>query len=449
MAISSSAVWEVRTSGNDANGGVYTPFSGTDYSQQNAAQVSTSDGVTDGTTAKVVCASAPFTSYLAYFGNGINIGGVIYQVASNAGNSATTLYLDRVPPAASGQTVKLGGALATLGKAASVAAGGNVVWVRGGNYTVSANITVSNAASNRIALMGYGTARGDGGKPVLTAATGCTAVIAPSNGQTTVVNGFEINCASVANIGIAFSGNQACVQRCLVYNFLQYGISAFEVEQCEVRNGVSGATAGIFTNEGIALGNYVHDNPCPGIQAATAVNNIVTNNTGAASDGIYCATSHNMLYVNNTCYNNGRHGLNRTLAGAYSGLMRNNLLVSNGGYGINATEYNASNAATSATAEQWQYGNNAYYANTSGANNFGGAGSSDVTLSASPFVNASAGNYALNGAAGGGAACRSAGFPGAFPGGLTTGFSDIGAARHPDPAGVAKVAYGSGGGYNA
>ena len=47
MAIGASAVWEVRTTGAQTNGAFYTS-GGTDYSQQAAAQYTTSTATTPG-----------------------------------------------------------------------------------------------------------------------------------------------------------------------------------------------------------------------------------------------------------------------------------------------------------------------------------------------------------------------------------------------------------------
>ena len=77
--------------------------------------------------------------------------------------------------------------------------------------------------------------------------------------------------------------------------------------------------------------------------------------------------------------------------------------------------------------------NCATYNNTSGAfSNAANRAVGSVILTADPFVNAAGGDFALNTTAGGGAACRNVGFPGVFPGGLTTGYADIGAAQHKD-----------------
>jgi hypothetical protein len=67
------------------------------------------------------------------------------------------------------------------------------------------------------------------------------------------------------------------------------------------------------------------------------------------------------------------------------------------------------------------------------------AGAHDVILTADPFASASGGDYSLNGTAGGGAAVKGAGYPGAFPGIATTGHLDGGAAQSPGGGGVSLL----------
>src|SRR5579859_4628846 len=73
MSFAATTEWDVRTTGSDANGGGFdTSSSGTDYSQQNAAQVAYTDMVIDGTTnTKFTSALNPVTA--AHVGNIINV----------------------------------------------------------------------------------------------------------------------------------------------------------------------------------------------------------------------------------------------------------------------------------------------------------------------------------------------------------------------------------------
>ena len=81
--------------------------------------------------------------------------------------------------------------------------------------------------------------------------------------------------------------------------------------------------------------------------------------------------------------------------------------------------------------------NCATYNNSSGSTSGTTALNSVIAYTASAFVSPSTsatGNFALNSTTGGGASLRSAGFPGALAGGTSTGYQDIGALRHADPA---------------
>jgi hypothetical protein len=102
MAKGAAAVWEVRPPavGSDTNGGGYDSIisgAGTDYSLQNAAQVSVTDAVTNGTTT-VTSATAGFTS--AMVGNACYLSGGTGSVAADryfvtGFTNSTTITVDR------------------------------------------------------------------------------------------------------------------------------------------------------------------------------------------------------------------------------------------------------------------------------------------------------------------------------------------------------------------
>lgn len=454
MAIGATAVWEVRTTGSDAQGGFYTS-GGTDYSQQDAAQLSLADVVTNGTTT-VTSVTGGFTA--AMIGNGFNIAGTIYQITART--DTNTVTIDRTAGAASGQVGKVGGALATPSKAIGSAVGSNQIWIKQGAYTVSANPTLGFAGvtplsgSNPTRISGYGVARGDSPsgatRPTLTA-SGTTTTILPINVSGVWVESLILDCNSLTgSSGLVQSGNWSGARRLWIKNFKLYGAqvtgnSCF-FRDSEISGGVTGATAAITTTTDTQIvGNYVHDNVCPGIVdtiggvGTLILNNIVANNTGASSDGIQ--VNYNVTIFGNTVYGNGRDGIRNTANFNISYLIQRNVLVNNGGYGLNF-----SGGLVIAAPE---YDNNAYYNNTSGTRNNCGSGSSDVILTASPFTNAGSGDFSLNATAGGGAASRAAGIPGAFPGGLTTGYPDIGAVQSQAAAAAGLIRVGFEGGIAA
>src|SRR5262245_30698817 len=188
MALAAATAWEVRTTGSDTlnSGGFVTGASGTDFSQQDAAQYSFADLATStGTVANPTVTSASHNFVAADVGNilritaGTNWTAGFYQIQSVAANAAT---LDRACGSAaslSAGSYVVGGAFASPGQAGAAHVGGNIIWVKTGTYTVTnatANVTVgcvsltTGLTANVTRLVGYSASRGDGlGRPLLQA----------------------------------------------------------------------------------------------------------------------------------------------------------------------------------------------------------------------------------------------------------------------------------------
>ena len=420
MALSATTVWEVQTGGSDLNGGAfYTVAGGSDYSQVGA----TPHVAFDGTTIYWTAAGAGLTIKIYGYtvattdkGNSLRVPAPgdanqtagVYCIASVVTGAEGTQSWTLVGAgnvctgAVTAGTGRMGGSLLTIG--AAVAAGnvvnGNTVWVKEGAYSVSANIVAAEAnygQQNRI--QGYSVTRGDGGRPTITATAGCTTVLSHAEGGVWSFVDLIVDCADIANIGIANNNNySANVTRCKVTRFAQYGIDAFVADRCEVSNGKAGSTAGLRVLRN-ARNNYVHDNPCTGIYglgAAPVIGNVVCNNTGATSDGIYFNSYGANQACNNICFGNGRDGI-RFDSYAMCDLCYDNILVNNVGNGIRLPPYGTRTD---------QFDNNAFYGNGARTDR---AGSVDIVLTANPFVNSAAADFRLNTTAGGGAACRAAG----------------------------------------
>lgn len=156
---------------------------------------------------------------------------------------------------------------------------------------------------------------------------------------------------------------------------------------------------------------------------------------GGEFDGIRIQSNiFDRVYISHcTLHDNASDGIDITSAAAIEHLITvyNCLFTSNGAYGLKGP----TNADFNTFSNY-----NAFYNNTSGARQNCSAGANDVTLTGDPYTNAAGKVFTLNNTASAGAACRAAGFPGAFGGGLTTGYLDIGAVQHQDSGG------GSGGG---
>lgn len=188
MALSSTIVWEVRTGGVDTNGGGFkTGASGTDWSQQNAAQYSVTDAVTNGTTT-ITSATASFGTdvvgnVLYITGGSGSIVAARYEIVSRT--NATTIVVDRSTglSAGTGATLIIGGALLTLATLEGSNVGGNKAWIQSGTYSLTSTLTLTASASPDgtalIVWRGYQTSRGDntGTRPTITSSTNSLALI--------------------------------------------------------------------------------------------------------------------------------------------------------------------------------------------------------------------------------------------------------------------------------
>jgi len=462
MALSATLVWEARTTGSAANGAAFRAgATGTDYSQQDSAQVSYTDLTVDASTStRVTSAANPFTA--AHVGNVINISSTspwtagYYEVVSVAGSVAT---LDRSPAAVgtAGGVGKLGGATNSPETIAGAVVSSNVVWIKSGTYNVvaayfTATTVNPSPTSPRGRISGYAATRGDSGRATLKCVG---AYVWQGSYCIRTGNGWDVEQIDADGAGNAWSpfyiGQRCSVTRCKALNGRSNGInvsSVSTIQACEV-TGMTGGLGAISGGQyGVILENYVHDNACPGIVTSNTNvirGNIVANNTGASSDGIQ--VSNFCQVIGNTVYGNGGHGLNETAAENFPNAVQGNIFANNGGYGAVFASV-AGNRATSLND------GNAYYNNTGGTRLNGNdttvnpqfvggayANPRDKILTATPFMNAASGDFRLNDNAGGGAACRGVGLPATWPGSSVAGYPDLGAAQHQDTASA-----GTGGG---
>jgi len=441
MALSASTVWEVRTTGSDTNGGGFvTGSGGTDYSQQDAAQLSVTDAACTGNTT-LTSATGGFTSTM--------IGSIVYLSSGpgwyeiTARTDTNTVTIDRNGPNATGMTANVGGALATPGVAVSLmTVTGMTGWIKAGTYTVGTGISWPSNGTGYTAinsLTGYTTSRGDRStKPVIRATAAITLFTLGQFGCYLI--NLDLDGDSTGTNGVTATSAYNGIVECTVRDFLNYGIAIGSciADRCEI-SGCGGASDGcallMNLSSSVVTNCYVHDNTTTGIkinqaqEGGVVIGCVIESNSGGSSDGIF-GTYRNTIY-GCVLYGNGRDGMRfpNNFAAIQQG-VRNNIFDSNAGYGINFTS-----AFVNGPYALPVINYNAFRNNTSGARNNVSAGTGDVTLSADPFTNAASGDFSLNTTAGGGAACRAAGFPGVFPGGLTTGYLDIGAAQHQDSGG--------------
>ena len=461
LAIAAACVGEIRPgSGSDNNGGFFKAgATGTDRSQQAAAHANlTTLSVVNATTTIITVSLTDYTVIAADVGNVYNnTGGSstagLYEIT--AVDTVLNLWtLDRsIGTAGQTCTGAMGGALASVAKAAGAMVAGNKIFATGSETrTATTTLSVSSTPSNSAMasqLIGYTSARGDGGQYTITLATNSSLTGLSVTGNGWWIDNVTVDCASLtSSTGISLGGAFSRLWRCKAANFKTVGLSAGNVAdefvECEVTGGLSGATAGInATPTTVVIDSCnIHDNVCPGIIVAhynTIINNLITNNTGASSDGIQC-TYHNVIQ-NNTIHGNGRHGISNTGTFAINHNWRKNSISGSGGYGIVG-------ASSSGMPADPLFDGNAfgYPANTSGTRNNADSTSGvnatnpytntrDVSVTVgSQYVDAATNDWDLNATVSQGALLRGTAKPNTWLGNsVTQGADDFGAVQHADP----------------
>jgi hypothetical protein len=464
-------VFEVRTTGNDANGGAFdsgVSSPGTDYSQQNAAQVTYTDLAIDALdTTKLTSAAHPFDSTSP--GNVINISGGtgfttgLYRVVSVSGSTAT---MDRSVGTASstGGTGKLGGAFLTISKAtANMQVNGQIIYVKAGTYQISS--TISNPSGSTPSsigrIVGYTTTRGDAGRATIQATSSLSGSM--------FINSVGYS-SSLSWENIIFDGNSHTVScfncsgnlllqflNCLFKNFNAsfvisgtYVHGGINIQSCEFSNNtVGGGSGGViffncngsypgamlsvtdsyFTNNnGDNQGSY--QGQIVVLDAGVNVSRcIIYNNTGALMSGLVLTSPMAGNIENNAIVSNTLAGITLRSDNGPNVSITNNIISGNG-TGISCPYAN--------TPSLLAINHNAYWNNTTDKSGFT-AGGGEVSLTSSPFVSAGT-NFALNSTAGGGLACQGAATPGTIGLSSVVGTStalDIGPLQHTASSGFA------------
>lgn len=446
-ALPAGLVWEVRTAGNFNNGGCFVAGgSGTDFSQQNAAQYSFADLTVDAVTNTIVT-SASHNFVAADVDNCLHVTAGVgwtqgwYRIVSVSMNAAT---LDRSPAAVgvTNGTFAVGGALAALQTPLTNLVSGNIVYIKNdGTYTTTANITAANVSN--FAVLGYTTTRGDNGKATIQA-NASVAILAPGGNSHNAVffRDLILNCNSQTSTVAVFNNTGSLqmmnidMQNCTGDTFQSSGGGSSRCVNCVITNQASGG--GFNLNAAGDQCWYCRFlDPTSGTGVAFLLNSrslcfgcVGEGHPSATNSDVYqLASTSGPALFNSVCYNAGRDCLRVTDA-QLRAVIYNNVFYTAGGFCINFTGLTFS----AATVLDYNGVGNC----TSGSYNGITAGANDVALSADPFSATGSNNFALNNTAGGGAALRAVGFPGVTTGG--TGFVDIGALQ--SQAGGTPVAFG-------
>lgn len=429
MAIAATVEWEVRTTATagNVNGGGYKPgASGTDFSQQDAAQYNLTAVTTAGADAVLLHASAAadMVGNIAHITSGTNFTTGWYEIT--AVTVGVSITLDRACATAAGAAgvVYIGGAMSLVSSLDDnffeALEPGNKVHVKLGTYAIGENLSISKGGTFAlpIQLIGYNTARNDASNGANRPTFSMGALGYDFGAYYKVSN---IIFTTTAATGISFITG-TIVKNCKATN------SSGTVNRYAIRV-AGGTTVRILDNECISdvgyalsgvqnaryIGNYCHDSAAgilmTGAFAVVIANNIIDTCTtglsiGNASDGV--------VVQNNTLYS-GTTGIDLSATTSLNCTIMNNT-ISGFTTGISAA----------AVVESNVYDFNNFFNNTTNRTNVT-VGANDTALDPG-FVDAPNGDFRV------GANMKGVAFPGAFPGGLSTSYLDIGAVQRIEPA---------------
>jgi hypothetical protein len=449
MALAATIVWEVRPSGSDTNGGGFKAgASGTDWTQQDAAQYAVTDAVTNGTTT--------ITSATANFGTDV-VGNLLYIVGGTGSitedwyeitsrTNSTTIIVDRSTGLTSGTgaTLNIGGGLASPALPFGKFVAGQDVWIKQGTYTITVN--TANVAGGKINsnvgglnsanttfIRGYNATRGDGGRPTISAGAETSLTIFNVGAGYQVISDIIVdgeNGTGVSGFVMGSSAVRSRIRRIHATKCTASGVNYSTAEGHMFQCTATGCTAGnaiIVANNAHAVACEAYDNSANGFLLSGTTGRVTqcisSGNSGATSDG-FTVTGRSSELTGCVAYGNGRDGFRVTADGA-------TMLLSCLAEGNTAgTGFNVTAAAQGNLMVNCGYYNNSTNVSGNMERNEGG-----VLGTATFFTNAGAADFSLNNTAGGGAAVRATGYPGAMPRGTTTGYRDIGVAQHADPVG--------------
>jgi len=441
MALPATTVLEVRTGASDNNGGGFvTGETGTDYSQQDAAQASlTIASLVHSTTTQINVAVGDFTVSALDVGNLLQItGGAatagVYRItAADVANNRWTL--DRSAGTVNFTVVgSMGGAFATPGKASAIGVvAGIITWVRAGNYNITS--TTSNVSGGRVTLgtantrmIGYQSTRGDltGVRPLLTATVNTMTMVTSTNDV--VFGNINLSAGSATGIGGTSSSAGSLIHDVKVTGANASTTGAFlgGANSCHLRCEASGGSTNGFHGQGghfigcVASGIAGRGFQVSGSQCSVFSHCLAINNTGGSGKGFDLGTATgSAIFLNCTAYGNASENFDNSSAPVAACNWINCLAVGS----TTAFGFTRNGRAWNCAAFN---------------NNDGNYGSSVIKvgsfdLAADPFVDATGLDFALNDEANGGGVCRAAGFLGAFPPlVVTTSYMDIGCAQHQD-----------------
>jgi hypothetical protein len=433
VAANPTAVWRVRPSGNNNNGAGYDAgiaSAGTDFSQQNAAQVTQSGGTVSTATVTLTDTGASFTS--ALIGNGIRVAGTGITTTYTfitAVPTGTTLTLQTSPgTTGTSVTYSIGGGWAdfwTNTSSSGPLVPGNTLYILGSgipnpasySYDYVMGSTASFAAGN--GTDGLIRVLSDPGTPSYKAPPDTTGgmPLVDTNARNINSTGYCLVAgiwAVMTGGGQSFqsSANDSYFVGCVSDQLASGGISFYAGSNqplyalgCEVFSSTGGSSG----NAGILIGNTsciidscnIHDTQGPCIELSANISVYIINSIFAKCNGygilLPSAGPDNRSIIvikNNTIDGNIGSAIRIQIQAVVGFSIINNNIISNhvtaATYGITVEAGTA--AQNSRIAGFIDY--NTFYNNSANYNAIN-AGAHDTALGVTPYVNSSTEDYTL------------------------------------------------------
>lgn len=434
MAIGATAVFEVRATGSDSNGGLFIPgSSGTDYSQQAAAQYSLTGLTSAGAGSVILTASAsadmPGNGYVQT--GGVNFTTGTYQIISVVVGVSITVDRAVTTGVGSAGTAEIGGAKLTMETVLNnlAVAGNTIYWLTTTRTVTSAiTITADGTVDARIFVIAYTSDRSrysiDRDSVEITSVTNSSGLFSFNGASYLVFRNIEFT-HTAATRGVGWSnvtaqsnplfGEQLTFDGCLnsvlssTTTATSFSVTLYD---CELKNSTassvaftSTATDGTFT----MYGGSIHDSASNGITrvapSVTILRVLVHSNVTGINNTSTTGSAGNLIIQGCTIAMNSADGINIAITSGSFVLFTftDNIVYGSGDYGIDC-------ATAGRSVSGWRViANNALGGNTAGNLRNWDQGENFVTLSADPFTNSGADDYTLNNTAGAGALCRNAG----------------------------------------
>lgn len=349
MALDTTIVWEARPTATAgmANGGGFKPgASGTDFSQQDAAQYNLTSVTTAGIDATLLSASAAsnMVGNIAHIISGTNFTVGWYEIISVV--AGVSITLDRTCTSAgagSSGVVNIGGAL-SFGSTLDddfmeIVVGGNTIWVKhdgSTDYTLGEGISVASSSGTLTApviIEGYRTTRGDRPTGTSRPRFACGTFAFNLNNMMANVKNIRFNGTPTTLLTSPALGGM--IENCQAINTsstvdrvaMQIAAETLALGNDVVsQNGVAIASA----TGSMIVNNYIHDSN-KGVAGAFARNYILVNifEGNTTADIELSSTTGSSKIISNTIYGSeAKLGIGINLLGATNPLNRiiNNII---------------------------------------------------------------------------------------------------------------------------